>query len=291
MRGIQTMKSKPNYLKRYIISSYILINALIIVAGSLTVWVFKAPPILMWVVRNLCAWSPTYLLLIGWKKFRPDEKRVDFIKRCFSGKVKPLLLLFSFALTFGLSILTVYITALIEGNPFRSYFSVGEVSLVASVLLSFTSGPTGEELGWRGFLREEFRKKYPFLQSAVYQGLVWCFWHTLLWAVDSDFTDWSASIYITANIVTVICMTIWMNIILEYHNNLLYSIFMHFGFNIVYVFASTGIAFCVVITILYLIVTPIALWIRKQAMKRNRINPSAEPGRLPHTETVGNEKE
>lgn len=56
------MKSKPNYLKRYIISSYILINALIIVAGSLTVWVFKAPPILMWVVRNLCAWSPTYLI-------------------------------------------------------------------------------------------------------------------------------------------------------------------------------------------------------------------------------------
>ena len=58
--------------------------------------------------------------LIGWKKFRPDEKRVDFIKRCFSGKVNPLLLLFSFALTFGLSILTVYIAALIEGNPFRS---------------------------------------------------------------------------------------------------------------------------------------------------------------------------
>lgn len=229
--------------------------------------------------------------LIGWKKFRPDEKRVDFIKRCFSGKVNPLLLLFSFALTFGLSILTVYIAALIEGNPFRSYFSVGEVSLVASVLLSFTSGPTGEELGWRGFLREEFRKKYPFLKSAACQGLVWCFWHTLLWAVDSDFTDWSASIYITANIVTVVCMTIWMNIILEHHNNLLYSIFMHFGFNIVYVFASTGVAFCVVITILYLIVTPIALWIRKQAMKRNRINPSAEPERLPHTETVGKEKE
>ena len=66
---------------------------------------------------------------------------------------------------------------------------------------------------------------------------------------------------------------------------------MHFGFNIVYVFVSTGVAFCVVITILYLIVTPIALWIRKQAMKRNRINPSAEPERLPHTETVGKEKE
>lgn len=267
-QGIQTMEKKPNYLKRYIIGSYILINALIVVVGGLTVFVFKAPPLLMWVVRNLCAWSPTYLLLIGWKKFRPDEKRVDFIKRCFSGKVKPLLLLFSFALTFGLSILAIYIVALIEGNPFSSYFSVGAVPLLTSIFMSFTSGPTGEELGWRGFLREEFNKKHPFLQSATYQGLVWCFWHTLLWAVDSDFTDWSASIYIIANIVTVVCMTIWMNIILERHNNLLYSILMHFGFNIVYVFASVGIMFCVVITILYLIVTPIALWIRKQSIKK-----------------------
>lgn len=262
------METKPNYLKRYIISSYILINSLIVVVGGLTVFVFKAPPLLMWVVRNLCAWSPTYLLLIGWKKFRPDEKRMDFIKRCFSGKVKPYLLLVAFALTFGISILTIYMATLMEGNPFSSYFSIGEVPFLTSVFMSFTSGPTGEELGWRGFLREEFNKKYPFLRSAAYQGLVWCFWHTLLWAVDSDFTDWSAAIYILANIVTVVCMTIWMNIILERHNNLLYSILMHFGFNIVYVFASTGVLFCVVITVLYLIVTPIALWIRNRSLKK-----------------------
>lgn len=269
MKGmVYAMQTKPNYLKRYIISSYVLINALIVVAGGLTVWVFKAPPVLMWVVRNLCAWSPTYLLLIGWKKFRPDESRWTFIKRCFSGQVKPLLLLFSFALTCVLSLIAIYISALVKGVSFSSFFSAGEVSILLSVLLSFTSGPTGEELGWRGFLREECGKKYSFLRSAVFQGLVWCFWHTLLWAVDSDFTDWSAIIYITANIVTVIGMTIWMNVILERHNNLLYSIMMHFGFNIIYVFASVDLTFCIAITILYLIVTPIALWIRKRMLQK-----------------------
>ena len=56
---------KPNYLKRYIVSSYILVWALIIVVAGTASLVFHAPPIVMWVVRNLIAWSPTYLLLLG----------------------------------------------------------------------------------------------------------------------------------------------------------------------------------------------------------------------------------
>ena len=97
---------KMDYLKKYIISSYVLIWALIIfVAGSASL-IFHAPPVMMWIVRNLCAWSPTYLLLVGWKKFRPEETRSAFVKRCFSGKIKPVLLLFSFALVAGISILS-----------------------------------------------------------------------------------------------------------------------------------------------------------------------------------------
>ena len=91
---------KTNYLKKYIISSYILVWMLIIfVAGSASL-IFHAPPVIMWIVRNIIAWSPTYLLLIGWKQFRPNETRMAFVKRCFSGKVKLFPLLSSFALTF-----------------------------------------------------------------------------------------------------------------------------------------------------------------------------------------------
>ena len=85
-RGADGMKS--DYLKKYIISSYILVWALIIFVAGTASLVFHAPPVIMWIVRNLIAWSPTYLLLIGWKHFRPDETRRVFIKRCFSGKVK-----------------------------------------------------------------------------------------------------------------------------------------------------------------------------------------------------------
>lgn len=170
---------KNHYLKRYIISSYILIWFLIIFVAGTASMVFHAPPVIMWGVRNLLAWSPTLLLLIGWKFFRPDETRKAFVKRCFSGKVKPLYLLLSFGLTFGISVLSLFIFSLIEGKPMLSYINLGTTALPLSIFLSFTSGPTGEELGWRGFMREEFNKKYSFLKSSVCQGLVWCFWHTL----------------------------------------------------------------------------------------------------------------
>lgn len=260
---------KTNYLKRYIISSYILVWMLIIfVAGSASL-VFHAPSVIMWVIRNLIAWSPTYLILIGWKYFRPNETRTAFIKRCFFGKVKPFLLLFSFTLTFGISVLALFIFSIMTGKSMLSYINLGTISLPLSIFLSLTSGPTGEELGWRGFMREEFNRKYGFLKSSVYQGLVWCFWHTLLWIVDSEFTDWRAIPYIISNIVVITSITVLMNIFLERHNNLLYSVSLHFGFNIIYVFLDADIGFFIILTVLYLIITPIAVLIRNKFIKNN----------------------
>lgn len=266
-RGFDEMKT--NYLKKYIISSYILVWALIIfVAGSASL-VFHAPPVVMWIVRNLIAWSPTYLLLIGWNHFRPDETRTAFVKRCFSGKVKPFPLLLSFAYTFGISLLSLFIFSIIEGKPLLSYIDLGTTALPLSIFLSFTSGPTGEELGWRGFMREEFNRKYAFLKSAVCQGLVWCFWHTLLWVVDSEFTDWRAFPYVISNIVVITSITVLMNIFLERYHNLLYSMLLHFGFNIIYVFLDADIGFFVILTILYLVITPITVLISVRCFDLN----------------------
>lgn len=142
---------KTNYLKRYIISSYVLVWLLIIfVAGSASL-IFHAPSVIMWIIRNIIAWSPTYLLLIGWRYYRPDEKRIPFVKRFFSGEVNFFLLLSSFALTFGISILSLLIYSVITGKSMLSYISMETTALPLSIFLSFTSGPTGEELGWRGF--------------------------------------------------------------------------------------------------------------------------------------------
>lgn len=192
---------------------------------------------------------------------------MTFVKRCFSGRIKPLMLLGAFGLVFGISVLSLCILSGIEGRPFLSYIDFGTVSLPLSALLAFTSGPTGEELGWRGFMKEEFDGRYGFLKSSICQGLVWCFWHTLLWAVDSDFTDWRAVPYIISNIVVITSLTVFMNLFLERERNLLYSVFLHFGFNIFYVFLDAGIGFFVILTVMYLILTPAAVLVRKRLLK------------------------
>lgn len=152
------------------------------------------------------------------------------------------------------------------------YIDFGSQLLPLSIFLSFTSGPTGEELGWRGFMREEFNKKYSFLKSSIYQGLVWCFWHALLWIVDSDFTDWRAIPYIVSNIVVITSITIFMNLFLERSNNLFYSVLLHFGFNILYVYLDADILFFVILTVLYLIITLILVWMRSRKIKNSQIN-------------------
>lgn len=116
-------------------------------------------------------------------------------------------------------------------------------------------------------MKEEFDARYGFLKSSICQGLVWCFWHTLLWAVDSDFTDWRAVPYIISNIVVITCLTVLMNIFLERERNLLYSVMLHFGFNIVYVFLDAGIGFFVILTVLYPIITAAAVMMRNKKGK------------------------
>lgn len=271
---------KPNYLKKYIISSYILVWALIIFVADSASLVFHAPPVIMWIVRNLIAWSPTYLLLIGWRHFRPDETRMVFVKRCFSGKAELLPILFSFALTFGISVLSLFLYSIMTGKPMLSYINLGTTALPLSIFLSLTSGPTGEELGWRGFMREEFNKKYGFLKSSVCQGLVWCFWHTLLWVVDSEFTDWRAIPYVISNIVVITSITVLMNIFLEWHNNLLYSVLLHFGFNILYVFLDADIGFFIILTVLYLVITPTAVLVRNKTAERFLENNDSEERKI-----------
>ena len=48
----------------------------------------------------------------------------------------------------------------------------------------------------------EFEDKYGFLKGNLFVGLVWTFWHAILWVVDSDYTSgMEMIIYILSNVV------------------------------------------------------------------------------------------
>lgn len=244
------MENRP--MQRYIIITYLTFWLMVLVICGGASMILHAPPLVMRILADVCAWSPTLVLLTIWKKLRPEQTRRDFIAECFSGELVWYLLLLLVVIISGGVIGSAYLLSLLEHRVFSSYFSMGGWSLTASLLLSLFSGPTGEELGWRGYLREELSKHYPFTRAALVQGAIWTFWHTILWFVDSDFTGWELLPYIFSNLIVMTCLTYMMNVILEKHHNLVYSILMHFAFNFPYCFLRVDIWFYVILSAMFL---------------------------------------
>lgn len=239
--------------RRYVIAAYLTFWLMVLVLCGGASMAFHAPPLVMRILADVCAWSPTLVLLVMWKRLRPSQPLRDFAAACFSGRLNALALVLLAALTASGVVGSVWLLSAFERRTFASYFSMNGWSLAASFLLSIFSGPTGEELGWRGYLREELAKRYPFTKAALLQGAVWTFWHTILWFVDSDFTGWELVPYMLANLVVMTCLAYMMNVVLERSNNLVYSILMHFAFNFPYCFLQVSIGFYYVLSAVFLL--------------------------------------
>lgn len=227
--------------------------------------VFHASPLMMRVLSNICAWSPTIVLFVGFGYWCKGMSVAQFFQRVFAGKIKIGLLLGS-ALSTGLTFLiAAFIYSCVKQVPFASAFTMGTTPLVCNVLLSLFSGPTGEECGWRGYLRYEFVQKYGFLKGNLLVGLVWTFWHGILWAVDSDYTSgMQVIIYIFSNIVVITAMHMIMAVIMEKEDNLLYAIVIHFFFNLPYCFLNADILFYIIIMPMYALVAGILCYVRQK---------------------------
>lgn len=262
---------KTKQLKQYVTLTYITFWLMVLIICGGVSMVFHAPPLLMRILSNVCAWSPTIVLLAMWKRLRPSETRKSFLKRCFEGKIVWYLVPLLAVIVAGGVIGSVWVLSLFEHRALSSYFTLGGWSIGTSVVLSLLSGPTGEELGWRGYVREELAGRYSFTKAAVIQGMIWTFWHTVLWFVDSDFAGLELLIYIPANLIVMTCLAYMMNVILEKRNNLIYSVIIHFAFNLPYCFLKVDIWFyCVMSVIFVLIAAAFYLW-RARTIRSDKI--------------------
>lgn len=130
-------------MKKYVITTYLVFWMMVLgICGSASM-IFHASPFIMRVLSNVCAWSPTIVLLLMWKKLRPKQRRMDFISRQFEGSLKWYLLLFLIVIIAGGSLLSVFLLSILQEKSFSSYFAMGSYSFFASFLFSLLSGPTG----------------------------------------------------------------------------------------------------------------------------------------------------
>lgn len=249
-------------IRRYVILSYIVFWFMVLGICGTASMVFHCPPLVMRILSNICAWAPTIVLIVGFKYFCPGMTIRGFYKKAFGSKINIVTLLAGGILVIASTLITVLILSVTEGKSFNSFWETGAYPLWLSFILSLTSGPTGEESGWRGYLRPYLNDRYNYFKASVLQGVIWAFWHTVLWFVDSDFSGPELIPYILSNVIVMTGLCFIMNYFMEKNDNLLYGIVIHFCFNILYCFIKPDIWFYVVLSAVYLFI--MAVFMKKK---------------------------
>ena len=251
-------------VKWYVALSYFVFWLMVLGLCGTASMVFDCPPVVMRILSNICAWAPTIVLLIGFKYFCPGRTISDYYKKAFGGKISIVTLIVAAIITLGATIITVFILSLLQGKAFGEYWDLGPYPFWVSFLFSITTGPTGEESGWRGYLRPYLNAKYSFFRASVIQGVIWAFWHTILWFVDSDYMGIQMIPYVLSNVIVMTGLCFIMNLFMEKNDNLIYGIVIHFCFNFLYCFLKVDIWFYVVLSAVYLVIIALICWKKKK---------------------------
>jgi membrane protease YdiL (CAAX protease family) len=101
--------------------------------------------------------------------------------------------------------------------------------LAPGVLLAFTTGPLGEEAGWRGFLQPRLLTRYSPLQTCLILGVIWGLWHYPLY-VKTLFASGPAAIrFVTGTVCYSILMTV---LFYRTRGSVLLAVLFHWTVNI-----------------------------------------------------------
>lgn len=251
-------KNKLDPMWHYVIYAYLAFWAIILVLGGLASMVFDAPPAVMTAITILGSWSPTIVLLPMLKKLKPGVTVRAFYKWAFRGKLTFPLLLVIPVMVFGIFLSAVWLASVLGGTQFTASLAVPS-ALGLAILLTVFQGPSGEESGWRGYLRPELEGRFGFVKGNLILGVVWAFWHAPLWFVASDYAGLQAAIYIAANIIVLTAVTMIMGIFMRRCDNLLIAFWIHFCFNLSLGFFAGDVMFFAALSILYVVAALVLL--------------------------------
>lgn len=253
-------------VKKYVVYTYLMFFVFIGIIG-LVMYIFNMK-VLGAVLQTVSAWTPTFVLFLMFKKIYLGEKRLQFIRKQFSEKIKPTVLFAAIGLPLVIFIGTLISASLIYEKPFYELMIVSPLVLLSTLPYQLSSGPLGEELGWRAFLLPEMQKKHSILKSGFLVGLIWGFWHFLLWLTTGY--GWpELLIYIIAFMVCIVCCSIIIAILYNKCKNILIAIIVHLLNNYLLGLFTFDLIPCITIfAIFYLIITCILIFINKKTLKK-----------------------
>ena len=263
-----------NYTKRYVIWTYAVFWIGILIAAGL--YLLSNSELVMSLSTIPLSWIPTIVLFVMFNKLISNASRKEWLKENFKTKVNIKLVLIT-TLIFVLSIVLTYLIMICYNDAVLSLkeATVSFWGVVVEIIVCTITGATGEELGWRGYLQRHFEKKEngDVLKSALKVGLIWCFWHTLLWFVSgTGFGTWYLISYIATFIILNMCLSLIIAICYKKCRNIFVPMWIHFLSNVTMSLAapyfSTSSAIIEakwILSALYIVVTLLfVLWYKRK---------------------------
>ena len=97
------------------------------------------------------------------------------------------------------------------------------------MVLAFTTGPLGEEVGWRGFLEPRMLKRYPPLAASLMIGVIWSIWNFPLY-LERWFSSPATFVTFTLN---TMCYSVIMTVLWGFTRaSVFWAIMLHWSVNI-----------------------------------------------------------
>ncbi len=132
-------------------------------------------------------------------------------RRCILVKAPPFWWAFVFLVPFLVTLGAIQVWAL-SGNETQMTNAWAIFLLFTPPLMrNLTTGPLGEEAGWRGYLLPKMMERYSPLVASLIIGVIWGLWHIPLY-IDSVFASLSLAFLFTSGTVSyTIIMTVIFN--------------------------------------------------------------------------------
>jgi membrane protease YdiL (CAAX protease family) len=199
-------ETEKSYLRLFIVCTYITFWLLLAVTGVLIY--LKTPVIIQTIMKAVCAWASTFVLLLFFKKFCPEYTVSAFIKKQFT-KVRISDFLIPAAVQVFIAICAYACLLVIKSGSVADLKFVSPSSFLPLVIVNITSGPMGEELGWRSYALNELEKKHTPLAAAIIVGLAWGFWHFPVWLL-SGYTGIGLLIYCASFMLSIVSFSVFL---------------------------------------------------------------------------------
>lgn len=230
MNSINTenYKLEQRNLRRYFFFTYLLFWIFIGAIGFLIS--LDVPVLLQTILKNVCAWTPTFVILLMFKILYPNTNLREFFRSNFLGKTKTRYYIVVFILQTAIFLGVVIVYMALNNLRLESIPFISTLGLLPALLITATGGAMGEELGWRAYALNVFQKKYSPLKSALFVGLVWGFWHLPL-MIFSGYSGLELLYYCFFFLLAVLSLSVVITFFYNKGRSVLMAIWVHFLFN------------------------------------------------------------